>query len=149
MISAIQHGFGRHNAYIAMSSYNAIFGDLLGIFMTGVIVSGFARVSIACLLLRITTGQLWRAVIWAALAVQILFVISYEAVQLAQCQSIIAGKVVVKDSTCLTKAQILAFTYVSIGKFQTDSGWRVTCRPSCDSRLKSRLTWLTAKKPFV
>jgi hypothetical protein len=117
MIAAIEHGFGRHNVYISPSDKGFISSYLLGVFMTGVAVSGFARISIACLLLRFTTNRMWRIIIWITLVLQVGMVLTYEIVQLVQCKSVISDKVRWRGSSCLTKSQVWAFTYVSVSKY--------------------------------
>ena len=112
MVAAIRLGFGKHNAHIPKDNVMPIFNCLLGVFMTGVVVSGFARVSIACLLLRFTTNRWLRATIWATMAVQVSFVLAYSIVQLVQCRP--STPAMRRSAQCMTKSQIWAFTYVSV-----------------------------------
>lgn len=113
MTTAIQHGFGHHTAHIPTESIGLIGSYLLGVYMTGVVVSSFARVSIAALILRFTTNKRWRAAIWAIIALQIAFLIAYETVQIVQCRTVITDKTRVKGSKCMMKSQVRTFTYAS------------------------------------
>lgn len=53
---ATRHGFGRHNDYISARDEFMIHRYLLGVYMTGVVVSAFARISIAVLLAAVYDG---------------------------------------------------------------------------------------------
>lgn len=115
MVAAIAHGFGRHNVDIPAAEEPLIKVYLLGIYMSGVAASCFARISIACLLLRFTTHRWWRTLIWATMALQVVTVITYEVSQLAQCESVLT-KIDTHDSRCLPPKQVMAFTFLSFGK---------------------------------
>jgi len=115
MVAAIAHGFGRHNVDIPAAEEPLIKVYLLGIYMSGVAASCFARISIACLLLRFTTHRWWRILIWATMALQVVTVITYEVSQLVQCESVLT-KINPHDSRCLPPKQVMAFTFLSFGK---------------------------------
>ncbi|KAK1828755.1 hypothetical protein QBC39DRAFT_415621 [Podospora conica] len=111
-IVAIGHGLGRHNHYIGPHDTFMIHRYLLGVYMTGVVVSAFARISIAVLLLRFTTARAWRVAIWAIIAAQVGYVVVYEIVQLVQCKSVLMGE---GGSRCMSKAMVLTSTYILMG----------------------------------
>lgn len=115
MTAAIAHGFGKHNAYISEKDEDLIKGYLLGVYMSGVPASCFARISIACLLLRFTTNRWWRALLWATIVLQVITVLTYEIAQFAQCGSVIT-KIKPQDSRCLPPAQVMAFTFLSFSE---------------------------------
>ncbi|SPN96991.1 uncharacterized protein DNG_00511 [Cephalotrichum gorgonifer] len=112
MTVAIRHGFGRHNYYISDADRATIRRKLLGVYMSGVPASCFARISIACLLLQITRARWWRVAIWTTLVVQVLVVLTYEAAQLSQCGGVISGNNP-HDSHCLPRSQVWGFTMMS------------------------------------
>jgi len=87
---------------------------LLGAWMTGVIASGFARISIALLLLRITLNRRWKVFLWAAITIQVLYIVSYEVMQLAQCKNTFANKARPTSNQCLGRTKVLAFAVASV-----------------------------------
>jgi len=103
--------------YLAASSVGKIglYAFLTFIFST--ISTGFARISIACLLLQVATARRWRLALWTTIVLQALVMIVYCVVQLAQCHSAISRKIDIKQTQCLTPSQVWSFTYVSISEF--------------------------------
>ena len=105
---AIRHGFGRHNHFIPAHDAFMINRYLLGVYMTGVVVSASARISIAVLLLRFTTARAWRVAIWIIIAAQVGYVVAYEIVQLVQCKSVLMGS----GSRCMSRAMVFTSSYI-------------------------------------
>ncbi|KAK1759070.1 hypothetical protein QBC47DRAFT_436573 [Echria macrotheca] len=112
--AAVANGFGRHAVYLSAtaSARIGIFTFLTFIFST--IASGFARISIACLLLQVTSKKRWRLALWSILGLQIVYILVYIVAQVVQCESTIAHRIGIKQSQCLTPSQVWSFTYVSI-----------------------------------
>jgi hypothetical protein len=79
---AIRHGFGRHNHYISPDDMVMINRYLLGIYLAGVVGSGFARISIAVLLLRFTMTRAGRIAVWVIIAIQIAYIVVFEIIQM-------------------------------------------------------------------
>ncbi|KAK3348932.1 hypothetical protein B0T25DRAFT_546830 [Lasiosphaeria hispida] len=113
--TAVSHGFGRHAVYVDPSDLAVLGTQLFFIFIAGSIATGFARISIACLLLQVTTSRRWRIGMWSTIVVQALFMIIYCAVQLAQCHSAISKNINIKQTQCFTPAQVSSFSYASMG----------------------------------
>jgi hypothetical protein len=115
MTIAIQSGFGKHMIYMPNGSAGRIVvsNHVLGAWMTGVVASGFARISIAALLLRITPSRRWKALLWTTIAIQILYMVSYEILQLVQCRNTFANKAR-PTSQCLSRAKVFAFSLTSV-----------------------------------
>ncbi|GAB1317803.1 Rhodopsin domain-containing protein [Madurella fahalii] len=112
--AAILNGFGKHTVDIPRSGLMVLGNYLFATFLTGVPAACFARISIACLLLQITLSRRWRILIWAVIVLQALFMITYDAVHLTQCRSVISQKVRVDTTSCLTPSQVWSFTYANI-----------------------------------
>lgn len=115
MTAAISKGFGRHNAYVSKENQGTIRRYLVGVFMSGVPASCLARVSIACMLLRLTTSRIWRGILKATIVLQVLVILVYEVSQFVQCNSVITG-VAPADRKCLPKDQVWGFTFMSFCK---------------------------------
>lgn len=109
---ATRHGFGRHNHYILAHDEFMINRYLLGVYMAGVVVSAFARISIAVLLLRFTTARAWRVAIWTIIGAQVGYVVVYEIVQAVQCKGVLMGS---NPSRCMNKTMVLTSTYILMG----------------------------------
>ncbi|PKS05436.1 hypothetical protein jhhlp_008812 [Lomentospora prolificans] len=112
MTAAISKGFGRHNAYISTEDQGTIRRYLVGVYMSGVPASCLARVSIACLLLRLTTNRVWRGILKATIVLQVLVILVYEISQFTQCNSVITG-ISPTDHKCLPKSHVWGFTFMS------------------------------------
>jgi hypothetical protein len=125
-VVAIRHGFGRHNHFISAHDAFMIHRYLLGVYMTGVVVSAFARMSIAVLLLRFTTARAWRVAIWTIIGGQVGYVVVYEIVQLVQCKSVLMGS----DSRCMSRAMVLTSTYILMGT--SSPFFRLACKGKPD-----------------
>lgn len=83
------------------------------------LVSGFARISIASLLLSITPSRRWKFLLWGSITLQIVFMLSYEIVQLVQCKSTIASQSRPSvnsgtNSQCMSRTAVLVFSYTSV-----------------------------------
>jgi hypothetical protein len=85
--------------------------------MVSTVAVGFARISIACLLLQVAQNRRWKVAIWATICLQIAVMMMYIIAQLVQCKSVIAHKIQIKESQCLTPTQIWSYTYASNSKF--------------------------------
>lgn len=118
MLAAIRDGFGKHTVHIEPEKTLTIWSNLLGAFMTGVATSGIARISIATLLLRFTIERAWRIAIWMLIGLQLGSVLAYEIVKLAQCQLVIGGHRVVKQSYCFSRTQVWALNYMNVGELR-------------------------------
>lgn len=116
-IAAVVRGFGKHAVYLAPSNVRQIGLYTFLTFIFSTISTGFARISIVCLLLQVVTARRWRLVLWAATMLQAASMIVYCVVQLVQCHSAISRKVEIKQTQCLTPSQVWSFTYVSVSKF--------------------------------
>ncbi|KAK0725103.1 hypothetical protein B0H67DRAFT_569580 [Lasiosphaeris hirsuta] len=112
---AVSHGFGRHAIYIDRSGLAVLGNELFFVFIAGSLATGFARISIACLLLQVTMSRKWRIGMWSTIAAQALFMTIYCIVQLAQCQSAVSKNINIKQTQCLTPEQVSSFSYASMG----------------------------------
>lgn len=90
--------------------------QLFGVFLASTISSGFARISIACLMLQVTSSRRWRMVLWATVVLQAILIIMYYVVELVQCHSVVSKQVDIKQTQCLSPSQIGTFNYASICK---------------------------------
>jgi|SRR3569833_337805 len=111
MVSAINHGFGKHTPYVDRAVVGAY---TFACFMLGVPAACFARISIACLLLQFTTSRRWRILIWLTITLQVLLFLFYEIMQLSQCTSVLAAKLNIDHSQCLKPQTVWSFTYATI-----------------------------------
>ncbi len=115
---AIQQGFGKHTPAIPNGTAGLIISNsLFGAWMTGVIVSGFARISVASLLLSISRSPCWKCLLWGIITLQLLFVLSYEIVQLVQlvrCRVTIPPQPRISQTQCFGPTGVLTFAYISI-----------------------------------
>jgi len=116
VILMVKHDFGRHNFYIPKENIIPIQSYMLGVFMTGIAASGFARISVATLLFRFTTNRGCRIVLWTIIGFQLLNITSYQIVQLVQCRTVMSATNTFQQAQCLTKMQVLTFTYFQVGK---------------------------------
>ncbi|KAK3373094.1 hypothetical protein B0T24DRAFT_249764 [Lasiosphaeria ovina] len=112
--AAVQYGFGRHAIYIPLADQSMIGKLTFATFIVSIISSGFARISIASLLLQVTAKRWWRVAIWATIVLQAIIMILYCVVQLAQCQSVISNKINIKQSQCLMPSHVWSFSYAYI-----------------------------------
>lgn len=116
--AAVVNGFGRHTIHIPRAGLSVLGNLLFANFMVSTVAIGFARISIACLLLQIAQNRRWKVAIWATICLQIAVMMMYIIAQLVQCKSVIADKIQIKESQCLTPTQIWSYTYASNSKFQ-------------------------------
>jgi hypothetical protein len=118
MAVAISYGFGKHTSDIpnGVPGIITVSNRILGCWITGVLTSGFARISIACLLLSITSSRRWRILLWCTVALQAVLMLSYVVVQFVQCKSNLDNKTRVggSSSQCLGRTQVLVFSFVSV-----------------------------------
>ncbi|KAK0622683.1 hypothetical protein B0T14DRAFT_564112 [Immersiella caudata] len=119
MAVAIHHGFGKHMSDIpnGIPGIITVSNHVLGCWITGVLTSGFARISIAFLLLSITSSRRWRILLWSTIALQALFMLSYVVVQLVQCKNTISNKSRAgggTNSQCFGRTSVLVFSIVSV-----------------------------------
>ncbi|KAK0639881.1 hypothetical protein B0T16DRAFT_249158 [Cercophora newfieldiana] len=132
LVLAVQNGFGKHMVHIPGGTAGIITVSnlVLGCWMTGVLVSGFGRISIASLLLTLTSSFRWKMLLRLTIALQLLYMLTYEVVQLVQCQNIISSKSRVPSSSspsstssppppssssqCLSRTSVFVFQLVSI-----------------------------------
>lgn len=111
--AAVVNGFGRHTIHIPRSGL-AVLGNLLfANFLTSTVALGFARISIACMLLQVAQSRRSKVAIWATIALQVAVMLMYIIAQLVQCNSVIAHKIKIQESQCLTPSQIWSYTYAS------------------------------------
>jgi hypothetical protein len=115
--AAVSHGFGRHAIYIAPPDVAAMGNELFGVFLASTVSSGFARISIAALLLQVTSNRRWRIVLWATVVLQAVLITGYYVVELTQCHSVVSEKIDIKQTQCLSPSQIGTFNYASIGMY--------------------------------
>lgn len=137
--AAVAKGFGLHTVYIPRANGASIGVLLFSVFIASTLTSGFARISIICLLLQVTRNRRWRIVLWLVMAMQSLMMISYCVVQLAQCQSAISKKINIKQTQCFTPNQIWSFSYASAST-ATFSDLICAILPICLIRNLSRST---------
>lgn len=88
------------------------------VFLSGLPAACFARISIACLLLQITLSRRWKALLWATIMLQALYMTVYYILQLSQCRSVISQQVKIDQTQCLTPKQVRATNHVNIGAFR-------------------------------
>jgi len=114
--TAVQKGFGKHTPAIpnGIAGLITISNDLLAAWMSGVAVSGFARISIAFMCLRIVSAPWQRFLFWAIIALQISFFISCEIVQLVQCREMINSQSRISETKCPDRTQVLVFSCISV-----------------------------------
>lgn len=112
---AVALGFGRHTVYIPAANLPMLRVDVFVVFIFGTLCSGFARVSIACLLLQVTRNmrRAWRASIIGIIVLQALMMALYVITQLVQCSSIV-GTSSSFGTRCLPASQVQGFTYAQI-----------------------------------
>lgn len=111
--AAIANGFGKHTVDIPYSGLMVIGNYLFGSFMAAVPAACFARISIACLLLQITLSRKWRVLIWSTIVLQVLVMVVYDTVHLAQCRSVISEKTDIHNTACMTPDQVWSFAYAN------------------------------------
>jgi hypothetical protein len=98
----------------------AVLGNVLfATFLTSTVALGFARISIACMLLQVAQSRRSRVAIWATIALQVAVMLMYIIAQLVQCNSVIARKIKIQESQCLTPSQIWSYTYASTSELSS------------------------------
>jgi hypothetical protein len=114
---AAGNGFGRRDYYLSREDKVAIRRCLYGVYLVGLWASTFARISIACLLLRLNPSPKWRATLWVTMSLQIANLIGTEAVELLQCRPIRAKWEAVPNSKCFNSEQMWALGYSFTGRY--------------------------------
>ncbi|KAM5341938.1 hypothetical protein ACJ41O_014969 [Fusarium nematophilum] len=113
--AAVANGFGRHNYFVTPESRTTILKLLFGVIFTGLWVSTFARLSIACLLYSFTTSASWRAVLWFVIGFQGAMLIGSEIFQLLECRPVRAMWELVPDAQCMAQEDAWVIGYVFSG----------------------------------
>jgi len=71
------------------------------------------------MLLQVAQSRRSKVAIWATIALQVAVMLMYIIAQLVQCNSVIAHKINIKESQCLTPSQIWSYTYASTSEFSS------------------------------
>ncbi|KAH6949453.1 hypothetical protein DER45DRAFT_580327 [Fusarium avenaceum] len=113
--AAVANGFGRHNDYISPENTISILKCLFGVIMTGLWVSTFARLSIACLLHSFSTSKSWKMLLWFIMGFQIVTLAASEIFQLLECRPVRAMWEPVDDAECMPMQKVWVIGYVFVG----------------------------------
>ncbi|KAH9207946.1 hypothetical protein DL95DRAFT_312816 [Leptodontidium sp. 2 PMI_412] len=103
---ACQYGLGRYDYYVSPEDrsralhYTFVFGQL------GPWASTFIRISVAFMLLRFKTSQIWRRILWVAIIFQVLATAGGSIASLCQCSPLRANWDAVPDARCENKLQM-------------------------------------------
>lgn len=65
------------------------------------------------MLLQVAMSRRSKVAIWATIVLQVAVMLMYIIAQLVQCNSVLARKIKIQDSQCLTPSQIWSYTYAS------------------------------------
>ncbi|KAK0726921.1 hypothetical protein B0T26DRAFT_108689 [Lasiosphaeria miniovina] len=113
-IAAVSRGFGRHVWYINKDEASDIGTFTFVVFVIGLWASCFGRISVACLLLRITPWPRWKMLLWVIIGFQLAALIACDIVELIACRPIRAAWETVPDSECFPIEGMWANAYVFI-----------------------------------
>jgi hypothetical protein len=120
-VVAVARGFGRPVYFLTPDDQEVIGVSTYIVFIVALWASCFARISVACLLLKFTQSRAWRVVLWAAIAFQVALLVGCDVIELLQCRPIRAIWAVVPDAQCMETEHVWAMAYVFIGKCQIAS----------------------------
>ncbi|KAH7333457.1 hypothetical protein BKA65DRAFT_45223 [Rhexocercosporidium sp. MPI-PUGE-AT-0058] len=123
--TAVSHGLGRHSVYITPENTVRILQYLYGVFIAGLLTSIFSRISVACLLLELTSSKTWKAVLWITIAFQLASLLSILPLEVFQCRPIRKFWEPVAGGKCISPAVMWTLGYVSNTYLAT------CCRPFC------------------
>ncbi|KAK0610832.1 hypothetical protein B0T14DRAFT_570765 [Immersiella caudata] len=114
---AASRGYGRPRAFLSADEIDNIGRTTFPIFIIALWASAFARISICCLLLKITQERMWKIVLWINIVFQCLAFSSLDILQLLQCRPIRANWSFVPDAQCLpaTETWIVVCLFGGIG----------------------------------
>jgi len=113
---AVARGFGRRSAYLGQGDFEAIAFNLYITYLFGVWASCAARISVAFLLLEISTSLVWKAVLRAAIASQLALGLATNIAELLQCRPVEANWRHVDGAVCFSQAQQLQYAFAFIGE---------------------------------
>lgn len=114
---AVSRGYGSPRSLLSADDKEIIGRTTFSVFIISLWASAFARVSICCLLLRITTSKLWTVILWSNIVFQILTLTTSDIVSLLQCRPIQANWTFVPGGSCIPKQEIWIFVCLSGGAF--------------------------------
>ncbi|KAK4108847.1 hypothetical protein N656DRAFT_771555 [Canariomyces notabilis] len=114
LVTACVHlGFGQHAVHVDRSARATVNTYLFIIYILSMIATSFARISIGCLLLQVTLDRRWRILIYGSIFIQAANMLIYIAFQFAQCQSSLSSMIDLKNTNCLTPAQVVWFSHAN------------------------------------
>jgi hypothetical protein len=119
--AAVANGFGHHSYYLTTEDKETIGRCIFGVFLVGWWASCFGRVSVACVLLPLTTSLPWKIILWANIGSQLVLLTWAEIFELIQCQPLRAVWETVPDAKCFSTEEMWQAAYASIGEL----GWNV------------------------
>jgi len=111
---AVSLGFGQHVVHIPSAHHYRIKVYVFCVFLFSALCSGFARVSIACLLLQFTQKLSWRIAIIGIIVLQALMMSLYVITQLVQCSNLVGTGSGIPGTKCLPPSHVRSFTYAQI-----------------------------------
>ncbi|KAH6952548.1 hypothetical protein BKA56DRAFT_504930 [Ilyonectria sp. MPI-CAGE-AT-0026] len=115
--AAVASGLGRHSVFVSPEDGASILRCLFAIAVAGLWASALARISIAYLLLTLSTCRSGaRVVLWSMTVLQVGALIVTEAITLLQCRPIQAIWEDVPDAQCLSTKTIQVGGYLYTGK---------------------------------
>ena len=100
-ITIMVFGFGRHTSYLSVDEIETIHLYSFVIALTGQIASALARISIPALLVQFAPSRAWKILLWPAIAIQIVVLVSSLILLLCTCRPIRAMWTMVPDRKCL------------------------------------------------
>ncbi|CRK23755.1 hypothetical protein BN1723_000904 [Verticillium longisporum] len=116
--AAVAFGLGRHSVFVSPEDGASILRCLFAIAVAGLWASALARISIACLLLTLSTCNSGaRIILWSMIVLQVGALIVTETITLLQCRPIQAIWEDVPDAQCLSikTLQVGGYLYTGVG----------------------------------
>ncbi|KAN0096715.1 hypothetical protein V8E51_015520 [Hyaloscypha variabilis] len=117
MVAAVTKGFGRHNYYLTAKDKVNIFRCLFCIEVLGLWVLSLARISVACMLLRLDKALFtsWKVILWIAIIFQLGAAFGSNICQFIRCRPLHAMWDVVPHAKCWDPIESWIYGYVFAG----------------------------------
>jgi hypothetical protein len=118
MAAAVTKGFGCHNYYLTTKDKVNIFRCLFCIEVLGLWVLSLARISVACMLLRLDKAMStsWKVILWIAIVFQLGAAFGSNICQFIRCRPLHAMWDVVPHARCWDPIESWIYGYVFAGK---------------------------------
>ncbi|KAH9223490.1 hypothetical protein DL95DRAFT_352126 [Leptodontidium sp. 2 PMI_412] len=119
MAAACSSGLGRHDFFVNSKDKEKALHYSFGYYVIGLWTASLARISVACMLLRLKSSMAWQIPMWSAIVLQVAVVFGSNVCQFIQCHPLRAMWDMVPDAKCWSPRQMQIYGYLFAGRVGT------------------------------